>query len=222
MNKKITNTLKAVLIVGVIGATGFSVIASPVTKDVVQKESEMKGPVVCPIGYIEDTIVAINEETKTITIGTAEEEASHIVINVDAENTVIRANDKKVYKFEDLQVGQVVGIESNGIMTDGELNAFEIMIVAENDVQVSTCLVAGYIQETVVAVDVEANQIILGDKEDKEAQIIVDFADYTTVKGEKDKMVYGIKDIQVGSQITLESNGVMTNGVVTAIEITLH
>lgn len=225
MNKKLLNTIKTCLLVGALSATGLSVIAAPINNETTQKETDADQPVVCAIGYIEDTIVEINEENKTVIVGDATDKEAQIVINLDDEMTRIQSKDKKVYQFEDLRIGQKIGIESNGIMVDGELDAFEIIVVKDTDevvdVELSTCLIAGYIEETIVGINEETNTIILGDAEDKEAQIIVKITEDTSITHSKNRRSYTIKELEVGQAITLETNGIMTQGQVEAIEITL-
>lgn len=229
MNKQLSNILKTSLVIGVVGVTSFSVIATPIAKREITLEQKVKevGQGVCAIGYIEDTIVAINEETKQIIVGDPVDPEAQIIINVKEATTRIQAKDKKVYTFGDLKVGQKIGIESSGIMTDGQLDAFEINLVEEAeaieaiDENVAVCPIAGYIQDTIVAIDEENKTIIFGDITDPESQVVVKVTEDTRIVHKKLKKIGEFKDLKIGQEVTMESNGIMTAGQVTGIEITI-
>lgn len=85
---------------GAISSVGFSVVAAPMTETVKTEVQTLEQPAVCPIGYIQDEIVSINKEAKTITFGDAK----------DVE-------------------GQKVAMTSNGIILNGQVNAIEITIL---------------------------------------------------------------------------------------------
>lgn len=226
MNKNLSNILKAFLLIGAVGTTGFSVIASPVAKEStsVEQQIEESMPTVCVVGYIEDTIIAINEETQQITTGDPEDVEAQITININEEITQIKAKNKMVYTFADLKVGQKIGIESNGMMTEGQLEAFEIILVEDTEdtgAHLVVCPVAGYIQDTIVGIDKDNKTITFGDITDPEAQIVVKVTEDTRIQHTKLKKIGDFEDLKIGQEVTMESNGIMTEGQVTGIEITI-
>ena len=223
MNTKLLNTLKTLCVVGALAATSFSVIAAPV--EVQTKVIKEKAAVVCNIGYIEDTIVKIDEKNKQVIVGDAEDKGAQIIINVTKQTNILSVKDKKVYTFSDLEVGQKIGIESNGMMTNGQLTAFVLTVMEdENELEESlaTCPVAGYLTEQIAKIDKEAKTITLGDKKDEESQIIVKVTENTKITDAKNKKVVKFSDLKVCQTISVESNGMMINGQVEAFEITIQ
>lgn len=222
MNTKLLNTLKTLCVVGALAATSFSVIAAPVEGQT--KVIKEKAAVVCNVGYIEDTIVKIDEKNKQVIVGDAEDKGAQIIINVTKQTNIFSVKDKKVYTFSDLEVGQKIGIESNGMMTNGQLTAFVLTVMEdenEEEENLAICPVAGYITDTIVGIDADAQTIILGDATDKEAQIVVKVNEDTQISHELNKRAYTFADFEVGQQVILESNGIMTNGQVTAFFLTI-
>lgn len=119
MNNKLANTLRALLVMGVMSSIGFSVIASPVTVEVKSKIQIVEQSGSYHIGYIEDEIVSINKQAKTVTIGDAKDTGSQIVVKIDNQTRIAHTKNRRVYRFGDLQVGQKIAMESNGIMANG-------------------------------------------------------------------------------------------------------
>ena len=197
---------------------------------------------------IQDTIVAVDLEAQTITLGDAEDLGSQVVVRVTEESNVKHPRARRYYRINDLQVGQEVMVLSNGMMTEGVIDAIEVVFVEQPQPETTlpeavlpeqpgsmlpeleeegtkvapiTCPVAARIQDKVVAVDLEAQTITLGTADEEASHITVKITEETTIKHEKNRRYYRINDLVVGQELIMESNGMMVDGEVTAIEITL-
>ena len=217
---KLSRTLKALLVVGALSATGFTTMAQGVMtlpSDALvgeltgEEEMLVTGPVA---DSIQDTIVAVDLEAQTITLGDAEDVGSQVVVRVTEETVINQANEG--YTIKDLQVGQEIIVLSNGMMTEGVVNAIEVMLVER---ELVTGPVADSIQDTIVAVDLEAQTITLGDAEDLGSQVVVRVTEESNVKHPRARRYYRINDLQVGQEVMVLSNGMMTEGVIDAIEV---
>lgn len=224
MNNKLANTLRALLVMGVMSSIGFSVIASPVTVEVKSKIQIVEQSGSYHIGYIEDEIVSINKKAKTVTIGDAKDVKSQIVVKINDQTAISHAKNRRVYKFSDLEVGQKIGIESNGMVAKGQLRAIKITVleeVSKPEEKLATCPVAGYIQDEIVSINKQVKTVTIGDAKDTGSQIVVKIDNQTRIAHTKNRRAYRFEDLQVGQKIAMESNGIMVNGQVNAIGITI-
>lgn len=196
MNKKLSNTIKTLLAIGVLSTVGFSAIAAPIIQEVkanfksnltytLNGESILEGKG----GLVYEDQIYIPLRDLATALGTSVDYTNnHITLTQKDETTA----DNTASKATDLPEPEVCPI--------------------------------GYIEDTIVALDKEAQTITLGDKDDIESQIIVKVTDSTAIKHEKNKRIYTFADLEVGQKIGFISNGIMTASLPAqfeAIEITL-
>lgn len=189
-----------------------------------QKSVEEPEIAICPIGYIEDTITAIDKEAQTITFGDLADAESQLVIKVTDQTLIKHTKNKRAYTFADLELGQKIGFISNGVMTNNQLEAIEITLLdsAETEENLAVCPI-GYIEDTIIAINPEAKTITVGDADEIESQLIFKISDNTTFAHKMNKRLYRFEDLEVGQKVGLTPGGTMTASIpaqLDAVEVT--
>lgn len=162
--------------------------------------------------FTEGQIINISEDFEQITLKT--NDGSELILNTnnkgaDKKTEVKHEVNKRMYQLEDLEIGMSILAEHSAAMTKSlpaQTETYKITILPQNDVVAPEQTVTT--KGEILQVDTENLSILVKDENNQE--ILFNLNENSTVKHEKNKRAYTIKDLEKGMTVSIDHSLAMT------------